>query len=483
MGFLIYAIIIIALMAYLGYKRPLLSLFLIIPLSIVSIIVNMMLFEDKGLILLFLLLPLTLLVTLIGILFSKLEPDVDKTTRNIAKWTLIILLLFFLSLISTAIIGYWGFLGIVFVIFFAAVLINYGLTSRNSTPVYVISTIGAGMKQNMPLSTALEFATTGQDDNKARILRRIRKWLVEGYSLSEAIKRGYPKCPGYVAAMIAAAEKCGRVPSAVEAIEKNMIAKADEKREWKAVHPFYPIILMIVILYVVAVMTRFVIPKFSLILAEMTESKLPLSTQILISISGKLANFVSVAVCLIIFIIVPFSIYIFFRPRRPERPYLISKIGDYFKWHLPILHWFENNYSMLQTIEILLLSLSSGSTIDSSIENTTGLDVNYCFRKRLKKWLEKIRKGENISAAAKQSGLGSTLSWAFDQNINKANNIEILNMLGDIYRSNYSYKVHLAIFILWPCLIISIGLFVGFIVYSFFSPLITIINSLTESYI
>ena len=476
---LAYFVITLAALTYLGYKKPILSLFLIFPAIIVYIIINAVCECGE----LNWLAPLILVVTLIGILFSKLEPDEDKTARNIAKWTLIILLLFLLSLISIAIIGYLGLLGIVFVVFLAAVLINYGLTSRNSTPVYIISTIGAGMKQNMPLSTALEFATAGQDDNKSRILRRIRKWLVEGYPLSEAIKRGYPKCPGYVAAMIEAAEKCGRVPSAVEAIEKNMIARADEKRQLKAVHPFYPVVLMIVILYIVAVLTRFVIPQFSKILIELSENELPLSTQILISISSELKDFITAVAFLVIFIIVPVSIYVFFRPRRPQRPYFVSKIGDYIKWHLPILSWFENNYSMMQTIEVLRLSLGSGSTMDNAVENTLGLDVNLCFRKRLKKWIEKIRKGENVSAAARRSGLPGTLSWAFDQNLNKADNFEILEMLGDIYRSNYSYKVQLARFIFWPCLIISIGLFVGFIVYSFFSPLIKIINLMSGTYI
>jgi type II secretory pathway component PulF len=470
-------------MAYLAYKRPLLSIFILIPVSIASVILNMVLLDSKGLIFSFLLVPLILIVTLIAILVSKIEPDSDKTARNIAKWTLIILLLFFLSLLSFAIIGFWGILGVIFVLFFTAVLINYGLSSRNTTPVYVISTIGGSMKQNMPLATALEFATTGQDDNKARILRRIRKWLVEGFPLSEAIKRGYPRCPGYVTAIIAVAEKFGQVPSAVEAIEKSMMTGADEKREWKAVHPFYPVILMIVILYVIGVMTRFVIPKFAVVLGEMTESKLPLSTQILVTTSARLSTLINLVVCTIIFIIVPLSIYIFFRPRRPQRPFLISKIGDYVKWHIPLLHWFDNNYSMSQTIEILRLSIGAGNTIDNAVEYTTELDINYCFRKKLKKWLERIRKGENISASAKQSGLPEALSWAFDQSVNKADNIEILNMLSDIYRSNYSYKVHIARFIFWPCLIISIGLLVGFVVYSFFAPLIAIISSLSETII
>lgn len=136
---------------------------------------------------------------------------------------------------------------------------------------------------------------------------------------------------------------------------------------------------------------------------------------------------------------------------------------------------------MVQTVELLRLSLNAGCTVNEAISNTLGLDVNNRFRKRLQKWLTKVEAGDNIAAAARESGLGSTLAWAFDQKINQGNTLAILDSLELFYRSNYSYYVNLARYIMWPCVTLTLGAMVGFVVYAFFSPGVAVIRNLAET--
>ena len=56
----------------------------------------------------------------------------------------------------------------------------------------------------------------------------------------------------------------------------------------------------------------------------------------------------------------------------------------------------------------------------------------------------------------------------------------VLDMLESFYRSNYSYRINLARFILWPCIIIALGLTVGFVVTAVFLPSISIVNLLSS---
>jgi len=183
---------------------------------------------------------------------------------------------------------------------------------------------------------------------------------------------------------------------------------------------------------------------------------------------------------LAVLVAVVISIRIRFRPRRPEKPYLISEIGDFVKWYMPIVHWFEKKYSLVQVTELLRLSLNAGCTVNGAIANTLNLDVNNCFRKCLRNWLAKVEAGQNIADAARESGLGNTLAWAFDQRVNPGNTLTVLEMLESCYRTSYSYRVNLARFIMWPCVTITMGLIVGLVVYAFFSPMIWIINEMAN---
>lgn len=471
-------ILILLLFAILGYKKPDIAMLTapVVCLLLVYAAVWIGLFEA------IVCAPILFIVTLIAVLAPRREPDSEQWPQKLAKYILIscgFLLLVASSFFLLALGGYYGF---ILFAFFIAAIARFGFISRDATALYVISTIGSSMRQNLPLPMALESAAGEPRDKRSRILSSIKKWLVQGYSLSESIKRGYPKCPGYAVAMIAAAERIDQLPLAMASIEADMRAKADEKRKLRPVHPLYPLILVTFMFLIMCALVWRVIPTFNSVLIEMTGgAALPFATQLLMRVTNYWWLFGLVfALIVIVIVIVPVSILIKLRPRRPQRQYLFSRIGDFVKWHLPVLHWFERSYSMVQTVEFLRLSLNAGCTVNSAIANTLDLDVNNSFRKRLRKWLTKVEAGDNIAAAVKESGLSSTLAWAFDDKVNQGNTLSILETLESFYRSNYSYYVNLVRFIMWPCVIIIMGVMVGFVVFAIFSPGVAVIHHLTE---
>jgi len=260
-----------------------------------------------------------------------------------------------------------------------------------------------------------------------------------------------------------------------------MAARAEDSKRIRQLDPSYPVILIVIMFFIVLALMTYVVPQLAMVLEELVEgSQLPRATRLLMKIVGfvawEIGGVLLVVLGLGVVVGVPVWLRIRFRPRRPEKPYLSSRIGDFIKWHLPILHWFEKNYSMVQVVELLRLSLHASRTVDDAIANTLNADVNCCFRKRLRSWLAKVRGGTNISAAAAQSKLGSPLVWAFDEQVNQGNTLAVLELLESFYRSNYSYYVNLARFILCPCVTLSMGAMVGFVVYAVFSALVRIIN-------
>ncbi len=148
---------------------------------------------------------------------------------------------------------------------------------------------------------------------------------------------------------------------------------------------------------------------------------------------------------------------------------MLSQLGDLLKWHLPILHWFERNRALAQVVGLLRISLNAGCPVNEAIRSTLQLDVNLYFHRRLARWLQCVERGDSIGGSARRCRLGNALAWAFEGGADTGNTPAVLELLQAHYRSNYSYRVNLTRFILWPVGIIMLGVAVGFVVFAVFS--------------
>ena len=429
--------------------------------------------------------PIIFFVTLLIIAFRP-RRDGSQWARIWARRVLIACALLLFTVAAFAFFGAWGGIGLVFVQLFIGAIIGAFTTSEFARSSYVITTIGASMKQNLPLPMALEMAAVGQDEKRADILRNIKKWLVEGYSLSESLRRGYPKCPGYIVSMVAAGERIGQIPQAIDALEQDLLLKANTSKKVRHIPLLYPPLVLLVIFIQVLLVMVFVLPKVRVVLAEMGDgTQLPVATRLLMAISDFftkkpgsliiLLSFLLLLVCGIIYIRVRS------RPRRVEKPYLISRFGDFIKWHLPFIRWYEWCCAMQRIAGMLRLSLNAGCTVNEAIANALRLDINECFRKAVKNWLVMVERGDDIGLSARHCGMGSAMAWAFADVHNHRNTLDILETLEISYRWGYSRLATLARFIIGPCETICLGFMVGFIVYAVFSPIVTIVYATARS--
>ena len=385
---------------------------------------------------------------------------------------------------SFVLFGQFGLLSLMVFLLFAGAVIGIVMTLELTTAAYVVSTISSSVRQNLPLPMAMEIAATGQNDKRARILRNIKKWLVEGYSLSESLKRGYARCPGYATALVAVGERIGQVPQALGVLEQDLVARVNLNRKVRHIPLLYPPILLLLMFTVVLVLMTSVIPSYMGVLSEIGEGKLPTATIVLMQIAGFIKyNFGWLIGLLVILGFVvggAFYVRIKVRPRRPDRPYAISNIGDFIRWHVPILRWYEWNRAMQRIVGILRLSLNAGCTVNEAIANTLQMDINRCFKRKLREWHDRVKRGEDIGQSAQQCGMGSAMAWAFADMHNHCNTLDVLETLESSYRWGYSRATDLARFIIGPCETLCLGLMVGLIVYAIFSPLVAMIYAAAD---
>ena len=348
--------------------------------------------------------PIIFFVTLLIIAFRP-RRDGSQWARIWARRVLIACALLLFTVAAFAFFGTWGGIGLVFVQLFIGAIIGAFTTSEFARSSYVITTIGSSMRQNLPLPMALEMAAVGQDYKRADILRNVKKWLVEGYPLSESLRRGYPKCSGYATAIIAAGERIGQVPQAVAALEQDLVAKANASRKVRHTPTLYPPILLLFMFIVLSFLMVFILPKFQVVLKEISVGvQLPAATILLIDIyrffTSNVAGIFSLLIVLAILVGGIIYIRVRSRPRRVEKPYLISRIGDFLKWHLPFIRGYEWCIAMQRIAGLLRLSLNAGCTVNEAIANTLRLDINECFKRGLKEWLARVERGDDIGQSA-----------------------------------------------------------------------------------
>lgn len=412
---------------------------------------------------------------------------VTRGNHTGAGWLAMMLRFIFKALVAipltVAAIFLWP-LALLLLPVFITIVLGYVLVARNSNALYVFSTIGSSMRQNLPLSMALETSAGTNTDKRSQILRGIAKYLSYGHTLSDAIKQGFPKCPAQALGMIRAAEKVNQLPQAIQSIESDMVQKADESKQLKPADLTYPFVVLSCALAVTLGLSIFIVPTFAQVLHDSTDGKIPFpaSTRFLLDIANFLTsgNYfgIGIAVALIAGTI-GYTTFVKFQPRRSEKLRLPSRLGDFTKWHFPFTHWFEMNYSLLQAVSLMRVSLNAGCPVNEAIRNTLALDTNHFFKKRLKCWLAKVEAGDNISLAASKCGMGPTIAWAFDDKVNQGNTPQILKMLEEFYRSNYNFRINIAKSIFEPFMVLCLGAVVGFIIFAMFMPMFTILQVYT----
>jgi len=463
---------------YLTYKWPFLALILAPVLSVLSLILAMAQ-EDM---VAACLAPGIFLTTYTLLAFCMKDRDDCYKASCVARWFLFVPLSIGVIVVIGSVLGPWALVVLFVFAVWMASMISYGATSRWSKSVCVFSTMGASVRQNLPLPMALDAAAHGRRDDTGRTLQQIKKCLLQGYSVTDALVKGYPQCPRHAWRLLKAAEEVDQLDQGFAAVLHDIKARQKQKETLSPVHPLYPLIVFILVMSVSLALLKFVIPAFKNVLDEMTGDNLPYITELFINVYSDWGELIfSLILAGIIFFLLT-RLFRWLRPEACNKDGIMAWFYDWVKWHLPILHWFEQNHALSQLVGTLRFSCQAGCPVDQAIRNCLGLDINNCFRRRVKGWLKRVESGQDIAQAARASKLSSTLAWAFDPKVNSGNTLNVLTMLETFYRSNYSYRVNLARIVLTPTITIGLAVFVGFVVVAMYLPAVSVITALSPVY-
>lgn len=411
--------------------------------------------------------PLTIIIVRFTPSVGSLETPWYKAVSGF-----ILTIVKYLLILAVFVAVFQFFSPILFMLFLVATY-QFTRAQKFGLAMDVISTIGTSMRQSLPLPMALTTAAYGQKKKEARIFNNIAHWLTQGCPLSEAMRRGYPRCPSHIIGAIATAEKMDQLPRAIESLQADLSEKVNDYKTAKPVHPWYPFVVLTVVFTIMMGLSIFIVPTFSEVLLDMSDGQahLPAATQSLLNFSSWLIGrkgLNAIMILLVALCVTLFIFYIRFRRRTPEKPRFLSRLGDRIKWHTPVLHWFEKTFGNLYLVQTLRTGLTAGYPVNTILRNALGLDVNRCYQKRIERWLKKIESGDNIAQSARDCRLDETLAWAMDDTVNRGNVPQILEGLEEVYRNQYNYRKNVLSAASWPLVVLGLGLTVGYVVYAMF---------------
>lgn len=318
--------------------------------------------------------------------------------------------------------------------------------------------IKAGLPIIHAFDTILERAGKGK---LPEILRDIREDIKGGTGLSDAFEK-YPAAFSHLyIASIRAGEKTGDLPLTIR--RYILFVKRTEVLRKKVISAlFYPIILITVALIAVIILLIYVVPTFSQIYAD-SGSQLPVPTQILITITNFLKNY-------IVFIVAGIIALITIYRRWSETEAGRFKV-DGIKIMLPYLGEVFKKYSVSGFTRTFATVLGSGIPIVESLKMSVGTLNNKVLERKLLEAVVRVEEGTTLSAALESVKIMPPLAIRMLGVGETTGSLE--EMLGEIseyFEDEIESNLYIITTAIEPAIMIIMGVIVGAIIITMYLP-------------
>jgi len=295
-----------------------------------------------------------------------------------------------------------------------------------------------------------------------RVLLAVRARVLEGYSLSEAL-REFPRVfDTMYCASVHAGEQSGLLDIVMERLADHMEARQDlQRRTGQAL--IYPIMLSVVAFGLVAALLTFVVPKIVQVF-EGFDQELPLVTTWLIAISDFFKNYgVELMIAMIVIALVYAQLV-----KIPK----FREMRDAFYLRLPYISYLARLANTARYTRTMSILVSSGVTALDSMHISTEVINNQPIKKAVQKAADRVREGEHISVALDNTGYFSPLVLQLIQNGESSGKLgEMLERSARSEENEFAGVTALFIGLFEPAMILLMGVVVLFIVVAILIPI------------
>lgn len=319
------------------------------------------------------------------------------------------------------------------------------------------------IRSGLPILQVLD-TITGRLEAGAllEVLRDIRNEVKGGSMLSEAFAK-YPRIfPHLYIASVRAGEKTGDLPVTLARYLVYQKRQEALKAKIKGAS-FYPVLLTIAVLVVLAFMLLYVVPSFTQIYTD-ANAQLPLLTRILIGISTGLVSWLPL---LLPALIVAVAV---------GRLYAASSSGalrlDRFKLRIPFFGLLYLDYALSGFCRTLGTTLASGIPAVQAMQMSRGTLNNRVLEQAMVRAIQRVEEGVTISSAIEQTGYFPVIALRMI-GVGEASGAlaEMLADVAEYYEEEVERRLERLTTLIEPIMMLAMGLLIGGIVVAMYIPI------------
>ena len=327
--------------------------------------------------------------------------------------------------------------------------------------------ISAGISIPRTLKTLAE-----QSESKRlkKALIEISETIVKGENFSDSLA-AYPGIFSQLfCSMIKVGEESGTLEKNLDILAKQM-EREHALRSKITEAMMYPSVIVLAMIGIGALMLVMVVPKLAKTFEEL-EAELPITTKIVIGLGTFLAEKWYVAIFLLVIFLL--LIKVFLKTRKGKI------ILDTALLKLPVISAIVKKTNAAHTVRTLSSLISAGVPLIRSLEIVSETLGNSFYKTAIITSLEKVKKGEKLSAALGLYGhlYPLTVIQMIEVGEETGETSSILEKLGEFFEEEVSQATKNLAAVIEPVLMLVIGGAVGFFAISMVQPMYSMLQSI-----
>jgi len=310
----------------------------------------------------------------------------------------------------------------------------------------------------LPLDRSLGIlGTLTENERLSEAVKDVLKRIEGGNSLAEALGNHPRIFPKLYVNMVKAGESGGFLEVILSRLAQ-YLQSTKEIRDYLISVMIYPLILMVVSGVSIVILMTFVIPRFARIFSDMGQA-IPLSTQIMLSISYSIKSYWWIGLGIILMIYLGLRIYNQDEERR-------------LRWDKFKLRWVAIG-DLIKKVEVARFSRTLGTLIQSGVSILPALNLvkeisqNRVISRSIAHVHDRLREGKAISKSLEEAEVFPPLAVHLISVGEETGKLDaMLIKVAESYEENVRNTIKRFVSLLEPLIILVMGAVVGFIVIS-----------------